>query len=118
MPHAFSSMASRGASTGDSAADQSTARLLQVGKSFEKLEISVPYARWRGYGAEHGYHRGKLTAFSVDDDDAPDGCFTCVFPAKEKADAITLSWEQVLGEAKHKKNMTLKDRDEKQITWN
>ena len=100
MAPTFSSTASAGSCPVTSpAANQSGDGM--PGDSFKGLEISVPYARWRGYGSEHGYHRGKLTAFSIDEDDAPEGYFTCVFPARERADAITLTWEQVLGDKKH-----------------
>jgi hypothetical protein len=71
------------------------------GKTFQGLHISVPYARWRGYGTEHGYHKGRITTFSVDEDDSPEGYFTVVFPEVEKAEPITIYWEQLLGEKKH-----------------
>ena len=100
MAPTFSSTASAGSRPVTApAANQSGDAM--PGDSFKGLEISVPYARWRGYGSEHGYHRGKLTAFSIDEDDAPEGYFTCVFPTRERADAITLTWEQVLGDKKH-----------------
>ena len=71
------------------------------GKRFQGVEISVPYARWRGYGTEHGFHKGRITTFSVDEDDCPEGSFTVVFPAAEKTDPINISWEQLLGIKKH-----------------
>ena len=71
------------------------------GKAFQGLPIAVPYARWRGYGTEHGFHRGKITTFCSGDEDCPEGSFTIVFEAAEKCDPITLSWEQVLGIKKH-----------------
>ena len=44
-------------STSRMACDDSDARL--PGKGFQGMAISVPYARWRGYGTEHGYHKGR-----------------------------------------------------------
>ena len=71
------------------------------GKSFQGLPIHVPYARWRGYGTEHGFHKGRITTFCNGDEDCPEGSFTVVFDAAEKADPITLSWDQILGVKKH-----------------
>ena len=81
------------------AADGSDARL--PGKSFQGVGISVPYARWRGYGTTHGYHKGRITTYSNGDEDCPEGSFTVVFCAAENVDPITVSWEQVLGIKKH-----------------
>ena len=71
------------------------------GKNFQGISISVPYARWRGYGTEHGYHKGHISTFCSSDEDCPEGSFTVVFDAAEKADPISLSWDQVLGVKKH-----------------
>ena len=71
------------------------------GKAFQGLQISVPYARWRGYGTEHGFHSGKISTFCSGDEDCPEGSFTIVFAAAEKCDPINLSWEQILGIKKH-----------------
>ena len=71
------------------------------GQSFKGVTIMVPYARWRGYGTEHGFHKGRISTFCSGDEDCPEGSFTVVFDAAEKADPINLSWEQVLGIKKH-----------------
>ena len=65
------------------------------------MGISVPYAFWRGYGANHGFHKGRVTTYSNGDEDCPEGTFTVVFDAAENADPISISWDQMLGVKKH-----------------